>query len=659
MKKLLPLATIAPLALAACAGRPADKAEPPHPQLGKSDALGWLAVERGNLTFEDDRMDRFVDSSFAAYRFAGRQGAEVRIDATSMDGDAVLFLIGPNGFAAFNDDLSSDSTDARVYADLPVDGVYQVYVADFHGAVGDFSVDLDCTSGPCEIACDDSDDCPGVSMCADGGMCEPKTIADACDEKAASICAKRTECFPYDVFTPSDPDVCVEVLGRDCAKTFTREGIVVTPEHLLACRDAFEANISCNDVATNVGFPEYCEPIAGMLPLDAACEVDAQCATGSCERPLVSSQGGGGVTSIKPAPCGTCRPALAEGEACDSREIGAIASCAAGLECDFENGCAANPSWKKDPAPAPGDECATLVDCADPDSTEIIGCYADSTGAKACQPFKGVGESCTAFGECDYYGQGLGCDQDTGTCQPLGAALGEACGVLIASVTDPDGTVHQTFKTQDCSIDLFCQFADPADQAGVCVAQLGAGAACSESITWGPQCADPLVCSEGQCQDFDSIAPLLCPQANDGLSLACGGQPNIPCGAGEECISEYFADFDFGSCSACIEVPSCTVPQVPGPPNIVAIGGDDEPLCFTRDFESCNAFLAQPGETVDVVIARSGTLEEIDGWSVTASACGEARACWFGSFGAEPGDYVVTFESSSSSARGEFTIASP
>ncbi len=92
-----------------------------------------------------------ADNVYAAYSFTGKTGdiVTVRMDATSGNLDAFLFLLDPNGnVVAFNDDaLNADTTDAEIANQTLVsDGVYTIvatrYGREYGGTAGVYSLTL-------------------------------------------------------------------------------------------------------------------------------------------------------------------------------------------------------------------------------------------------------------------------------------------------------------------------------------------------------------------------------------------------------------------------------------------------------------------------------------------------------------------------------------
>ena len=179
------------------------------------------------------------------------------------------------------------------------------------------------------------------------------------------------------------------------------------------------------------------------------------------------------------------------------------------------------------------------------------------------------GEACEDPRDCDF---GLIC---SGTCvDPCGAAVGSAC-----------GNVGETFVV--CRNDANCEFAQPGDTTGTCVAlprkgesctsQLCApGFACVDGTCVDPQpngspCSQPTGCRSGYC-DFD-----------DPTNPVCGTPP----GPGEACT--YLCTPDaFCDGTVCVALPGVGQPC----PNLQcrpgAICRDD--VCVAESELLCSAF---------------------------------------------------------------------
>lgn len=92
-----------------------------------------LLSEQGQLEADDNRLDD--NSLYDLYRFAGEAGQQVTITLASLDFDAYLFLVDPDGNKlAENDDIEG-STDASLTMSLPVSGEYMI-VANSYDADG-------------------------------------------------------------------------------------------------------------------------------------------------------------------------------------------------------------------------------------------------------------------------------------------------------------------------------------------------------------------------------------------------------------------------------------------------------------------------------------------------------------------------------------------
>ncbi len=82
------------------------------------------ALAEGDETL---RTGEFADR----YRFRGRAGQRVRIEARSSDFDTYLILVAPSGQQEDNDDASQSDTNARLETELVEDGEYTVMVTSY------------------------------------------------------------------------------------------------------------------------------------------------------------------------------------------------------------------------------------------------------------------------------------------------------------------------------------------------------------------------------------------------------------------------------------------------------------------------------------------------------------------------------------------------
>lgn len=98
------------------------------PARGGAIALGQSM--NGRLAQGDQTLSsgEFVDM----YTFTGRRGQQVDITLTSSDFDPYIGLRGPGDFSAFNDDdIEGGSTNSRLIATLPTDGVYTIQATSY------------------------------------------------------------------------------------------------------------------------------------------------------------------------------------------------------------------------------------------------------------------------------------------------------------------------------------------------------------------------------------------------------------------------------------------------------------------------------------------------------------------------------------------------
>ncbi len=155
--------------------------------------------------------------------------------------------------------------------------------------------------------------------------------------------------------------------------------------------------------------------------------------------------------------------------------------CEDGLFCDFDSGLCAQPAGLGE-------------DCEDSPCDEGLKCvFGEFDAPPLCKAPVGAGQPCSGGDEC---AEGLGCDFDTGTCEPLPGA-GESC------------------NFSDCAGDLFCNY-DPDTGEGTCGPLPKIGEPCQ-----GP-------CEEGATCPFDTQ---VC------VALPGTGQPclEFSCAKGSEC----------------------------------------------------------------------------------------------------------------------------
>jgi len=217
----------------------------------------------------------------------------------------------------------------------------------------------------------------------------------------------------------------------DCVATLDLAGNLWTPEEVEACAVAVEAK-GCG---VSVDLLPECAPKAGALAAGAACNVNAQCATGFCD---VGESGKG---------CGECKSPRREGDSCSTFEP----ACAIGLTC-YQDGRAmlcGRVGYVQQGAECndrtavcePGQGCLFVGQtpvceslyeegafCGD-HSWCAEGLYCDRDAAK-CTKRGVVGDACDSTTLC---AASLGCDRDTQKCAPLTfAEPGESCGGSVA-----------------------------------------------------------------------------------------------------------------------------------------------------------------------------------------------------------------------------------
>ena len=107
--------------------------------------VGRLLVE-GTVQYGVSRGVSCPAAQFCALRFSGAAGDHVTATANSADGDAILWLIDSEyNILAFNDDASSQTTNAQVSRTLTEGGTYWIVFRDYYYQAAYFVVTV---SGP-------------------------------------------------------------------------------------------------------------------------------------------------------------------------------------------------------------------------------------------------------------------------------------------------------------------------------------------------------------------------------------------------------------------------------------------------------------------------------------------------------------------------------
>lgn len=192
----------------------------------------------------------------------------------------------------------------------------------------------------------------------------------------------------------------------------------------------------------------------GTLANGAARKEGSQCLTGSCDAP-------GG------ASCGTCAPTAAVGQTCG---VG-MPTCDDGLYCDpGTNKC----QQKKVSGGAcvTSSECTGNLVCANGQCGDGLGPNGDCSGANK--------------DACDFWNQGLICDQNM-----------KCTAVAIDGLNQPCGLDPMTLTAAICTAELYCS----AQVSGTCLARKAKNDACTvdPNILNGDNCLPYLSCINNVC----------------------------------------------------------------------------------------------------------------------------------------------------------------
>jgi hypothetical protein len=328
-----------------------------------------------------------------------------------------------------------------------------------------------------------------VAACGGGGGASKAIVlADFADDLQSAQCERLARCamFPDQASCEAYFRVTqdVSLAGAVSSGKVRYDGAAAS-----ACVDQ-TAQQSC-DLSTAAGrtAPAACiQMLAGTVNGGDPCELDAECASGTCEFPDNCPETG--------CCTGMCRPAPSPGAA--GADCARDRDCQSGLVCSTQKQCLA-------PAAAGGD-CRTDRECADG-----LGCINPlSTMPGTCRPLPHLGEACP-YSRCA--DQNLRCDVGgTNTCVALGLP-GATCrtDANCSPYMTCNTTSHQCEAlpslgmpcTTACQGASYCQL-DSTTGAGVCAAPQANGAACeshsacaSDYCFVGPildSCADPPVC---------------------------------------------------------------------------------------------------------------------------------------------------------------------
>jgi hypothetical protein len=262
---------------------------------------------------------------------------------------------------------------------------------------------------------------------------------------AGGICNYLARCNPAFVRSYfSDVPTCTSAFILESTKLITARGSTITKKELDACIVKTES-VACGEDIESL--PE-CD-FKGSLVDGDACSSGVQCASGSCFKTAVVSDGG----PVEAVECGVCSTRVGEAGSCTN------AACAPGLDC-LAGTCVA-PSDVGGPCDDAGRRCRKNFACVQ----------------GACALTRARDESCSPSAPCDS-AQGLACLN--GKCVTVAAKAGGSC------------ERHPFCEASYCS-----SVPNPT-----CVALKEEGASCERTT----ECAFPFDCRAGRCTKSDPTA---------------------------------------------------------------------------------------------------------------------------------------------------------
>lgn len=284
--------------------------------------------------------------------------------------------------------------------------------------------------------------------------------ADKTEKYARAFCDAFNACAPVLVKIGfGDAAACVTRVKSKAALDLKAAGVSVTEAQIDACL----AKIASIDCSSPTGIPE-CQ-FKGTLADGAACDLDAQCLSGSCFKPFVADGG-----APQRADCGTCKARAAAGADCSA------AACADGHQCLPAGG----NTFACVKQGAVNEACSAAAPCGG--NLACVGgtCKKPLALNAACRNAAGEIPCATARGE---YCKAL--PNQNGTCSAVSYATPpNLCGIDVAALNITQCT------NSTCSSQI---------PAGTCTAYLASGADCSG----GGTCAPPLECRAGKCAEVD------------------------------------------------------------------------------------------------------------------------------------------------------------
>jgi hypothetical protein len=227
-----------------------------------------------------------------------------------------------------------------------------------------------------------------------------------------------------------------------CTAELAAPDVSSTVADIQACARAIDAT-SCGDGGFDPDSVVACRWV-GARAGGRTCGVNAQCASGFCDKRPPSSE------------CGTCAPLPHAGEPCPAER------CASGNKCVAPGRCVAL-------API-GGACDAATPCASGGYCVARKCVAPARLGEKCDPLARTAAGCAEM---------ITCDTRTKICRPPALAnAGEMCGLV--------GTELRACTRAWC---------EAAGEGGRCVPRRADGATCTTSEA----CVVPATCVRGSC----------------------------------------------------------------------------------------------------------------------------------------------------------------
>lgn len=303
------------------------------------------------------------------------------------------------------------------------------------------------------------------------------TTDDGCNQQAAAICKKLSDCDSFALQQEFGDEVtCEGQEKQQCLALLSADGTGLTPGDSADCAVALR-NQSCDDFNAGVALAQ-CGTKPGTLAGGKACIDSSQCQSGLCK-----------VTSSSPGACGLCatNPPAKVGEACTNAtpcDLGLVCAggfCASGGTSGFACG--------------PTQPCASGFTCLAPTVGDggFVPTGDGGTGA-TCVALGAGGASCNASTAPCNTEQGFACDPATRTCSQIS---------LAPSDTECDNNLTQCVGGT-CRASPEAGPEAGADEPRICIPAATIGGGCD--VVAGPDCMPPGVCVNRVCTIKQSSA---------------------------------------------------------------------------------------------------------------------------------------------------------